>query len=76
MILRTFRESMDYAEQVIILNTLQYADNNVTHAAKILDVSRMTVYRLIKKHNIVYDVERNLFKVNQDEQPTQRREKG
>ncbi|MBE9542016.1 MAG: hypothetical protein IMF01_06825, partial [Proteobacteria bacterium] len=35
-----------------LLNALQQADGNQTKAAKILGVSRITVWKRIKKHGI------------------------
>lgn len=41
------------AERDAIVNALARAGFNVTHAARELEVSRMTLYRLIEKHGIV-----------------------
>jgi len=40
------------AERNAIQMTLQHAGNNITHAAKELGVSRMTLYRLLEKHRL------------------------
>jgi len=40
------------SEKEKLLNALQQADGNQTKAAKILDVSRITVWKRIKKHGI------------------------
>lgn len=41
------------AEQDAIVRALNSADHNITHAARALGVSRMTLYRLMDKHGIV-----------------------
>lgn len=40
------------AERAIICATLEEAGKNVTRAARVLGVSRMTLYRMLSKHNI------------------------
>ncbi|MDE2298736.1 MAG: sigma-54-dependent Fis family transcriptional regulator, partial [Burkholderiales bacterium] len=40
------------AERHAISGSLQYAGRNVSHAAKQLGISRMTLYRLMAKHRI------------------------
>jgi len=45
-------EARASAEKNVIQITLQHAGNNITHAAKELGVSRMTLYRLLEKHRI------------------------
>ena len=40
------------AERAAVCRALAHADNNVTHAARELGVSRMTLYRLIERHHI------------------------
>ena len=40
------------AEHHAIAGTLQVSGKNVTHAARQLGVSRMTLYRLMAKHRI------------------------
>lgn len=45
-------EARASAEKNAIQITLQHAGNNITHAAKELGVSRMTLYRLLEKHRI------------------------
>jgi two-component system response regulator HydG len=40
------------AERAAVCRALAHADNNVTHAARELGVSRMTLYRLIERHQI------------------------
>ncbi|MDM0044201.1 sigma-54 dependent transcriptional regulator [Variovorax dokdonensis] len=43
------------AERDVICHTLHRMGRNVTHAARELGVSRMTLYRLMDKHSIVLD---------------------
>ncbi|HYP86447.1 sigma-54 dependent transcriptional regulator [Variovorax sp.] len=43
------------AERDVICHTLHRMSHNVTHAARELGVSRMTLYRLMDKHGIVLD---------------------
>lgn len=52
----TLKEAKDRAEQEAILNALARHSNNVTLAAKTLSVSRVTLYRLIEKHNIAVKI--------------------
>lgn len=40
------------AEKKVVLSSLSRTDNNLTHAARELGVSRMTLYRLMEKHGI------------------------
>lgn len=48
----TLGKAKDEAEKKIIEITLQSTENNISLAAKKLDVSRMTLYRLMQKHRI------------------------
>lgn len=48
----SLKEAKDRAEREAILNALARRHNNVTLAAKTLEVSRVTLYRLIEKHAI------------------------
>jgi len=48
----TLDRARDDAERAVIRTTLQRARNNVTHAARELGVSRVTLYRLMGKHRI------------------------
>ncbi len=45
-------EARASAERLAIQQSLQRADNNVSRAARELGVSRMTLYRLLEKHQI------------------------
>jgi DNA-binding NtrC family response regulator len=48
----TLKEAKNRAEREAILNALARQHNNVTLAAKTLGVSRVTLYRLMEKHEI------------------------
>jgi len=48
-------DAMDATEKKTLENTLSQNVGNVTKAAKALGVSRMTLYRLMEKHQIVRD---------------------
>jgi DNA-binding NtrC family response regulator len=48
----TLEEAKDQTEKEIIQLTLQATDNNISRAARQLAVSRMTLYRLMYKHQI------------------------
>ncbi|MGX2041943.1 sigma-54-dependent transcriptional regulator [Methylocaldum sp. MU1018] len=48
----TLEEAKDQTEKEIIQLTLQATENNISRAARQLAVSRMTLYRLIYKHQI------------------------
>jgi DNA-binding NtrC family response regulator len=51
-LLANLREAKDQAEKEALLKALAHTANNVLAAARILDVSYVTLYRLIKKHGI------------------------
>lgn len=48
----TLREARDAAEREAVLEALKKVDGNVSQAAKLLDVSRPTLYDLIRYHRI------------------------
>jgi DNA-binding NtrC family response regulator len=48
----TLFEARDEAERVVLLSTLRRTGNNITLAARELDVSRVTLYRLLRKHRV------------------------
>lgn len=50
--LKTLDEARAEAEKVVIAHTLAQCHNNVSKAAKALDVSRVTLYRMIEKHHL------------------------
>ncbi|MFI9655129.1 helix-turn-helix domain-containing protein, partial [Guyparkeria sp. GHLCS8-2] len=45
----------DLAERQVIAQAIAQAGNNVTEAARLLDVSRCTLHRLIRKHGLSVD---------------------
>ena len=51
----TLKEAKERAERDAILNTLARKQNNVTLTAKSLGVSRVTLYRLLEKHDLSFD---------------------
>jgi DNA-binding NtrC family response regulator len=51
--LKTLDQARSEAEKQIILSVLNNTKNNISEAARILDVSRVTLYRLMEKHEIV-----------------------
>ncbi|HET19733.1 MAG TPA: sigma-54-dependent Fis family transcriptional regulator [Chromatiales bacterium] len=51
-ILPTLAEARDRAEREAILATLEGTEYNVSATARMLDVSRVTLYRMMKKHGI------------------------
>jgi DNA-binding NtrC family response regulator len=50
--LKTLEEARAEAERVVIEHTLSQCKNNVSKAAKVLDVSRVTLYRMMEKHHL------------------------
>ncbi|SIP92807.1 sigma-54 dependent transcriptional regulator [Marinobacterium stanieri] len=50
--MKTLDEARAEAEKVVIAHTLAQCQNNVSKAAKALDVSRVTLYRMIEKHHL------------------------
>ncbi len=48
----TLRQARDAAERTLVLRTLAFTDNNVAEAARLLGVSRPTLYELMKSFNI------------------------
>jgi DNA-binding NtrC family response regulator len=53
--LMTIDEARDTAEVRAILNALDVSGHKVSDAAQILGISRMTLYRLMKKHDFAID---------------------
>ncbi len=50
--MKTLDEARAEAEKIVIAHTLAQCQNNVSKAAKTLDVSRVTLYRMIEKHHL------------------------
>lgn len=50
--IQTLKQAKDEAEKSVILFTLRWTNQNIPEAAKLLDVTRATLYRLIDKHGI------------------------
>ena len=48
----TLKEARERAEREAVQNALTQSDGNVTQAAKLLDVSRPTLYDLMRYHNV------------------------
>lgn len=48
----TLAQARDEAERVVILSTIRRTSGNITRAARELDISRVTLYRLMHKHQI------------------------
>jgi len=45
-------EAREEAEKKVIASSLRYAGNNISAASKLLDISRLSLYRLMSKHNM------------------------
>lgn len=48
----TLFQARDEAERVVLLSALRRTGNNITLAARELGVSRVTLYRLLRKHRV------------------------
>jgi DNA-binding protein Fis len=44
--------SMAEIEKEVLLSTLQYVENNRAKAAKILEISKRTIFRKIKEYSL------------------------
>ncbi|WP_304999859.1 helix-turn-helix domain-containing protein, partial [Guyparkeria sp. SCN-R1] len=51
----TLARAREHAEKRVIGEAIARAGNNVTEAARLLDVSRCTLHRLIRKHGLSID---------------------
>jgi len=49
-----YREAMEQAERQIIMQTLDIVGTNREEAARRLGISRATLFRLLKKHNLIH----------------------
>jgi DNA-binding NtrC family response regulator len=52
-LLQTLDEGRAIADRDLILASLRYTGNNVSRAAEVLGISRVSLYRLIDKHSII-----------------------
>ncbi|MDO5576621.1 MAG: helix-turn-helix domain-containing protein, partial [Fibrobacter sp.] len=59
----TLREARDIFEREFLVNVLKRVKFNLSDAAKIVGVSRPTIYDLLKKHAIVLDKETNIKEI-------------
>ncbi len=50
--LKTLDEARSEAEKEVIAQTLHQCNNNISKAAKALEVSRVTLYRMMEKHHL------------------------
>jgi hypothetical protein len=50
--IQTLKQAKDKTEKSVILFTLRWTNQKIPEAARLLDVTRATLYRLIDKHNI------------------------
>lgn len=48
----SLKEAREYAEKMAIAASLEHTRSNVSRAARVLGVSRVTLYRLMEKHQI------------------------
>lgn len=48
----SLKEAREYAERMAIAASLEHTRSNVSRAARVLGVSRVTLYRLMEKHQI------------------------
>jgi DNA-binding NtrC family response regulator len=48
----SLKEAREHAEKMAIAASLEHTRSNVSRAARVLGVSRVTLYRLMEKHQI------------------------
>ena len=51
--LQTLEEARADVDRNLIINTLRHTNNNVSHASKIMGISRVSLYRLIDKYTLL-----------------------
>lgn len=56
--IQTLKEAKGETEKSVILFTLRWTNQKIPEAARLLDVTRATLYRLIDKHNIDIHINR------------------
>ena len=52
-VLQTLVEARAISDQELILNSLRHTSNNISHTAKTLGISRVSLYRLMNKYNML-----------------------
>ena len=52
-VLHTLVEARAISDQELIQNSLRHTSNNISHTAKTLGISRVSLYRLMNKYNMV-----------------------
>ena len=52
-VLQTLVEARVISDQELILNSLRHTSNNISHTAKTLGISRVSLYRLMNKYNML-----------------------
>ena len=52
-LLQTLVEARAISDQELIQNSLRHTSNNISHTAKTLGISRVSLYRLMNKYNMV-----------------------
>jgi transcriptional regulator with PAS, ATPase and Fis domain len=52
-VLQTLVEARAISDQQLIQNSLRHTSNNISHTAKTLGISRVSLYRLMNKYNMV-----------------------
>jgi DNA-binding NtrC family response regulator len=52
-VLQTLVEARAISDQELIQNSLRHTSNNISHTAKTLGISRVSLYRLMNKYNIL-----------------------
>jgi len=52
-VLQTLVEARAISDQELIQNSLRHTSNNISHTAKTLGISRVSLYRLMNKYNMV-----------------------
>ena len=53
--LSTLKKARETAEKIVVRKALVLSGNNISQAAKLLEISRPTLHDLLKKHGISID---------------------
>jgi two-component system, NtrC family, response regulator len=56
----SLKEARDMFEKEFVIRALKKADYNISDAAKAIDISRPTLYDLLKKHGIQFHIEKSI----------------